>query len=169
MMEGTTNTPRLSRYLPVHIISTAHLQTCCYRRPNYSVFRYISDQDYTLQVACTPSCMLHLLSIILHEGVMWEPSMGTSHRLPKPASRKQLINRVTNNHKSTGIVTSHFYIGFASETNRNIGGRRVSQLDVYDQLTHTSPVSTLSSSSAVRVARSVSRNVTSDKSRSAKT
>jgi hypothetical protein len=31
------------------------------------------------------------------EGVMWEPSRGTSHRLPKPVYRKQLINRVTNN------------------------------------------------------------------------
>jgi hypothetical protein len=36
--------------------------------------------------------------------------MGTSHRLPKPVSRKQLDNRVTNNRNSTGNVTSHFYI-----------------------------------------------------------
>jgi hypothetical protein len=40
---------------------------------------------------------------------------------------------------STGNVTNRFYIGFASETNRNISERRVSQLDVHDQLTRTSP------------------------------
>jgi hypothetical protein len=44
--------------------------------------------------------------------VLWEPSTGTSHRLPKPVTRKQL-NRVTNNRNSTGNVTSRFYIGFA--------------------------------------------------------
>jgi hypothetical protein len=103
---------------------------------NYTyIFRYISDQDYMLRAPCPPSCTLHLLSIILREGVMWEssmepptgypfaendvqeviwePSMGTSHRLPKPVSRKQLINRVTNNRNRTGNVTSRFYIGFA--------------------------------------------------------
>jgi hypothetical protein len=35
---------------------------------------------------------------------VWEPSMGTSHRLPKPVSRKQLINRVTNNRNRTAIA-----------------------------------------------------------------
>jgi hypothetical protein len=64
--------------------------------------------------------------------------MGTSHRLPKPVSRKHLDNRVANNRNSTGNVTSRFYIWFASETNRNICGRRVSQLDVHDWLTRTS-------------------------------
>jgi hypothetical protein len=28
--------------------------------------------------------------------ILWEPSTGTSHRLPKPVSRKHLDNRVTN-------------------------------------------------------------------------
>jgi hypothetical protein len=42
--------------------------------------------------------------------LLWEPSTGTSHRLPKPVSRKQLDNRVTNNRNSTGIVRNHFYI-----------------------------------------------------------
>jgi hypothetical protein len=43
-----------------------------------------------------------------------EPSMGTSHRLPNPVSKQQLINRitvVTNNRNITGIVTSDFYTG----------------------------------------------------------
>jgi hypothetical protein len=41
---------------------------------------------------------------------MWEPSTGTSHRLPKPVSRKQLDNQVTNNRNSTGNVKCRFYI-----------------------------------------------------------
>jgi hypothetical protein len=39
---------------------------------------------------------------------LWEPYTGTSHRLPKPVSKKQLDNRVTNKRNSTGIVTSRF-------------------------------------------------------------
>jgi hypothetical protein len=40
---------------------------------------------------------------------VWEPSTGTSHRLPKPVFRKQLNNRVTKNRNRTGNVTSYFY------------------------------------------------------------
>jgi hypothetical protein len=36
--------------------------------------------------------------------VLWKPSTGTSHRLPKPVSRKQLNNRVTKNRNCTGNV-----------------------------------------------------------------
>jgi hypothetical protein len=86
--------------------------------------------------------------------------MGTSHRLPKPVSRKQLDNRLTNNRNSTGNVTSRFYIGFASRDQQKY--RRKSARC-------TRPVNTYISSSAVRVARSVSRNVTTNRSRSAKT
>jgi hypothetical protein len=43
---------------------------------------------------------------------LWEPSMGTSHRLPKPVSKQQLV--VSNNHNNTGIVTSGFYIESSS-------------------------------------------------------
>jgi hypothetical protein len=57
---------------------------------------------------------------------LWEPSMGTSHRLPKPVSRKQLINRVTNNRNSTGMLRAVSILGWPQGTNRNIGGRRVS-------------------------------------------
>jgi hypothetical protein len=60
-----------------------------------------------------------------HNG-LWEPSMGTSHRLPNRYlgngypnryESSNLINRitvVTNNRNNTGMVTSGFYIGFAS-------------------------------------------------------
>jgi hypothetical protein len=89
--------------------------------------------------------------------------MGTSHRLPKPVSGKQLINRVTNNRNSTGNVTSRFYIGFASRDQEKYR-RKTSQSDVHDRLTRTSP-----GSSRVRVARSLSSNVTTNRSRSAKT
>jgi hypothetical protein len=53
---------------------------------------------------------------------LWEPSMGTSHRLrncygcPNRYRSNNLINRitmVTNNRNSTGTVTSGLYIGFA--------------------------------------------------------
>jgi hypothetical protein len=50
------------------------------------------------------------ISFLTSRNTMWEPSTGTSHRLPKPVSRKQLDNRVTNNRNSTGNVTSRFYI-----------------------------------------------------------
>jgi hypothetical protein len=67
--------------------------------------------------------------------------MGTSHRLPKPVSWKQLDNRVTNNRNSTGNVTSRFYIGVASRQQQKypICRRHFGQLDVYDRLTPTSP------------------------------
>jgi hypothetical protein len=89
--------------------------------------------------------------------------MGTSHGLPKPVSRKKLYNRVTNNRNSTGNVTSRFYIGFASRGQQK-----------YRQKTSQSarclrPVNTYISSSAVRVAHFVSRKVSTNRSRSAKT
>jgi hypothetical protein len=89
--------------------------------------------------------------------------MGTSHKLPKPVSRKQLDNQVTNNCNSTGNVTSRFYIGFAS-TGQQKYRRKMSQ-----SARCLRPVNTYISSSAVRVARSVSHNVTTNRSRSAKT
>jgi hypothetical protein len=94
---------------------------------------------------------------------MWEPSTGTSHRLPKLVSRKQLDNRVTNNRNSTGIVTSRFYIWSALTHNRNIRRRRFSQLDTSDRLTRTFQ----QCSQHARAARSVSRNTY--RSQSAKT
>jgi hypothetical protein len=48
---------------------------------------------------------------------LWEPSMGPPTGYPIQYQSNNLINRitvVTNNHNSTGIVTSCFYIGFAS-------------------------------------------------------
>jgi hypothetical protein len=75
----------------VHKISTAHLQTCCYCKASHNITRFISDQVYTLWAPCPLSCTLHLVSNILRGGgVMWGPSMGASHRLPKPVSRQQL-------------------------------------------------------------------------------
>jgi hypothetical protein len=65
--------------------------------------------------------------------------MGTSHRLPKPVSRKQLINRVTNNVIAQEMLRAVSTLGSPQVTNRNIGGGRVSQLDVHDLLTRTSP------------------------------
>jgi hypothetical protein len=40
---------------------------------------------------------------------VWEPYTGTSHRLPKPVSKKQLDNRVTNmgtSHTRKGVLRS---------------------------------------------------------------
>jgi hypothetical protein len=65
--------------------------------------------------------------------------MGTSHRLPKLVSRKQLINQVTNNHIAQEMLRAVSILGSPQGTNSNIGGRLVSQLDVHDQLTRTSP------------------------------
>jgi hypothetical protein len=96
-------------------------------------------------------CMLRFCScswwLFTYNG-LWEPSMGTSHRLPKPVSRKQLDKqnyRVTNNRNSTGNVTSHFYIGFASRDQQKYR-RKTSQSARCPQ-----PVNTYISSSAVRV------------------
>jgi hypothetical protein len=71
--------------------------------------------------------------------------MGTSHRLPKPVSRKQLINWVTNNRNSTGNVTSSFYIGFASRDQQKYRQKRSQSARC------PRPVNTYISSSAVRV------------------
>jgi hypothetical protein len=60
---------------------------------------------------------------------MLEPSMGTSHRLPKPVSRKQLINRVTNNRIAQELFRAVSILGSPQETNRYIGARRVSDSD----------------------------------------
>jgi hypothetical protein len=57
---------------------THYPKTCWHRNTNQITSWHIntafSDQDYTLT--------LHLLSINLRGGTMWEPSMGYSHRLP---------------------------------------------------------------------------------------
>jgi hypothetical protein len=76
-----------------------------------------------------------------------EPSMETSQRLPKPVSKKQLINRVTNNRNSTGNVTSSFYeyFGFTSRDQQKYR-RKTSQSARCLRL-----VNTYISSSAVRV------------------
>jgi hypothetical protein len=71
--------------------------------------------------------------------------MGTSHTLPKPVSRKQLINQVTNNRNSTGNVRSRFYIGFASRDQQKYR-RKTSQ-----SARCPTPVNTYISSSAARM------------------
>jgi hypothetical protein len=82
-MESTSNTPHATPGISVNKISTAHLQTCCYRNSSHSVFWYVSDQDYTLRAPCPFSSTLHLLSINLWgrgcENLPWEPP--TIHEL----------------------------------------------------------------------------------------
>jgi hypothetical protein len=97
----------------------------------------------------------------------WEPSMGSSHRLPNRYPGNAYANRypsnspinkismVTNNHKNSCIVPNGVYTWVRHKTSTEIYGKT---LQAFDQC-----------SSRVRAARSVSRNVTSDRSRSAKT
>jgi hypothetical protein len=65
--------------------------------------------------------------------------MGTSHRLPKLVSKKQLDNRVINNVIAQEMLRAFSILDSPQQANRNIGGRGVSQLDIDDRLTRTSP------------------------------
>jgi hypothetical protein len=118
----------------VHKTSSAHLQTCSYHNSSHSIFRYISDQDYTLWAPCPFTYMLHL-SISLHGGIMWEPSMGSSHRLPNHyrgnayvnlCPSNSLINRIsmaTNNRNNSCIVMSGVYTWVHHKTWTEIYGK----------------------------------------------
>jgi hypothetical protein len=114
--------------------------------------------------------------------------MGSSYRLPNRYRGNTYPNRypsnspinrismVTNNRNNSCIVASGVYTWVRHKTSTKIYrkslqfSQSVSQLDDSDQLPRLHrPVNTYSSSSAVRVACPVSRNVTSDRSRSART
>jgi hypothetical protein len=111
----------------------------------------MNDQDQTLLMPCPFSCTFQHLNINLCRGVMWEPSMGTSHRLSKPVSKQQLDKQnypvVTNNRNNTGIVARGFYTWV----------RLKASTELYEEYTADQsarclgPVSTYISSSAVRV------------------
>jgi hypothetical protein len=84
-MEGTTNKPRQSRYLLTHLNCTpSNLLPPCLQPQRPPIF---SDQAYTLRATCPFSCKRHPLIHNLRGGVMWEPPMRTSHKLPNSVSK----------------------------------------------------------------------------------
>jgi hypothetical protein len=111
-------------------------------------------------------CLLLILKIVGNtwcvqkvwncESLPWEPLTGYPNRYPGN-------NSLPGNQRcnSTINVTSSFYIGFASRYQQRYR-RKTSQSGRCPR-----PVNTYISSSAVRVARSVSRDVTTNRSRSA--